>query len=485
MIPFLQEIAPDSPSLENGGLNGASAQAPFGPINVIPIGNSFKKFGTFTTLTSGAALGGPPLGMFSFKASNGTFYTFFGYSTHLKRYDNGTNWEDVSRTSGGAYATGAGERWRFTSFGDRVIAVNYSDATQVYLAGTDTDFSPLAASAPKARYICTAGEFVVLGYVNDGTAYPFRVQWSALGDPTAAWTPSVSTQADYDDLDSTNGDIIGLVGGENYFLVIQTRAITRYDYVGGDIIFQAQEIVTGAGCQIPGTILEAGGAVFLRAQEGFHRLNGGALTPIGLGRVDRSYAQDLATFGTGGPTYPAITSCKDPTYPVIYFSDDTSGTQQYILAYNYLVDKWALIDLGADYLCIGIIYTTGFPNGVFAAILDSNKRLGHFGDGRATAQHYTKVFTPLPGGGTGVLQRIRVLCDQEVPSSVNVYYTDSASQFLDIQDNSAAFTATGFNNEWTGRVHGATFAVEAIFTGNNQPYPIGVEVLEMRASGRR
>ena len=480
-IPFGDDFKPDAP-FAKGGVSNTGTTSTHGPRNVITIGpDLYQAFLEYAAITTANGLGGSAIGMFSFRASNGTYYTFGAYSTVIKLV-NGTDWTDVSRTSGGAYATAAGDRWNFVAFGDRVIGVNYTDATQTYLAGTDTDFAALAGTPPKAKYVTISGDFVVLGYVNDGTVYPHRVQWSAQGDPTASWASSATTQADYDDLDSNNGAITGLMGFAEGFYVFQERAITRYDYVGSPLVFAANESVPGIGCYIPSSICKANESTFFIAKDGVKKLTGGVIVPVGIGRVDRAM---LNLINGSGVKY-ALTVFHDPNYPVVHFAVLFTGSnlQYYLFSYNYITDKWCFVAISespvvADTMInMGVIYSTAYPGGVIAGFDNTNKKLGSFTGTAYSVTFLTSYFPAAKNGGKGTVSRFQVVSEIVEPSSAAL--REFTGQVPGSSSN-VTTTAVGTNCQYTAHTPSRIgFQISATFDTWAPSYKaLGVNILEM------
>lgn len=498
-LPIHDEYTPDAPFLGGGG-NGYSGGGQL--LNVINTGTIFAPFGFQTVVTSTSGIGAVALGLFSFEASNGTFYTIGGTATALKAVS-GTTWDDVSRLAGGAYAVATGDRWNFAAFGDRIIATDYTDVVQSYLAGTDTDFTLLAGSPPKAKYITVSGDFVVLAYINEGaTAYPFRIRWSAQGDPTASWASSSTTLADFDDLDSNNGVITGVVGFADYFYVFQKRAITRYDFVGSPLVFRATEVVPGIGSVIPGSICRVGERVFFAARDGFKELSAGGIKHIGLGKLDKVWWLN---------NYPRvdinsinlITAFGDPNYPIVHFCvpDGSVTTQTSIYSYNYLVEKWTV---GASWNSTfqgnsaGVIYNSTFPYGTVAIFRTSSNKLYHVGfttqESGVTATLSTIPAQLSKNGNPVTITRIRLDGDflgSPAASTITINAVGSPiSDFTTIQgklETSTAFTQVATNlREFVGRITltWARFDISATNWGQGRSIR-GIEILDMSESGKR
>lgn len=479
-LPFLDDFTPDAPFLEGGN----STQLGGGPRNVINLGTRYAPFKAYQVLTSTSGVGDTPLGMFSFRASNGTYYTIAGIDDALKRVS-GTTWEDVTRTSGGAYATAAGDRWNFTSFGDRIIGVNGTDATQSYNAGVDTDFSALAATAPIAKHITTAGDFVVAGYTTESSVvYPYRVRWSAQGDPTAAWTSSATTQADFQDLNSANGVVTGVIGFEDRFYAFQERAITVFTYVGSPIIFRKDEITPGTGCIIPSSLTKAGSDIFFISGDGIKRLSGGIVNHIGTGRVDRAFWLTMS----GSSQFHMITAFADPNYPIVYFTFGIALNQTfYVLAYNYVVNKWTWIFLETfstgRYFNLGIIYTSTYPRGVLAGFASSDNKLGTF-DGTAYDATFFISMIKLNPIARATISRVMVLSEGTIASSVTIDHSGS-NEYVS-GGNTTSLTSVGNNNQWTGRVNAVSHRISAAFsTWSEGSHAKGMLLMEHSKDGGR
>jgi hypothetical protein len=486
LLEFVRDFAPDKPLSEGGG----GSQLSGSPIGVIPVNDkTFAPFGSFTEITSAAGIGGDPIGLFSFRASNGTYYTIGGYDTHLKLV-NGTNWTDVSRTSGGAYAVAAGDRWYMTNLYDRIIATNYTDVIQSYIAGTDTDFAALAGSPPKAKYVTTTANTnqVVLGYINDGgTIYPQRVQWSKINDPET-WTPAIADQSGFQDMPYRNGAVTQVVGGD-YITVFQERAITRGTYVGGDQIYLWDEVVKGIGCAIPSSVVAAGDIFFI-SRDGFKRFNGSSVLPIGHDRVDSTFWANVNRSALHN-----ITSYADPSYPVVgwaWMGSSALTDQSYILLYNYVTDRWALIDLETvsldNFLNIGVVFNSTYPDGVVAGFADaSTSKLGSFTGTAYEGQFLTPMVQPPANGGNNVFLRCQIISENAPPTDVRLQYpSGSASSVGLISAGTQAVLTASENGQWTGTITTNAFRIIAKMT----PWTLGkkllsARILEIGGTGKR
>jgi hypothetical protein len=329
---------PDLPEYENPG----TAEV----VNAVPVGRHYQSLPGPQQVTD-ADLTERVQGAVSLRDADGTVFSFAGSASKLWQMD-GADWEEVSRTSGGAYTTGIDERWQFAQFGRNALATNLIDPIQMFLMGTDTDFSALTGSPPKARYMDVVREFLVLGNTVDGVSgeVPHRVQWSPQGDPGASWASSSVTQADYQDLDATKGWIKQVVGGE-YGVIFQERAITRMTYVGSPLVFQFDEVESDRGTHAPGSVVKVGNIIYYIGTDlRFYAFNGSQSTPVGANQVDQTFQNDVDR-----EFLDRITAFEFPGLPIICFAYSGtraggSGQISDMLLFNRLTGNWGRVRFG-------------------------------------------------------------------------------------------------------------------------------------------
>jgi len=331
MIEFGQ-LQADLPTYQNNGAIKVD--------NVIPLAKGYKSFPRFVAL-SGTGLGTTPVGLFtSFSASGSTNYA--GDTTKLYQMDSSLVFQDKSKSGGYNNSTTEGSRdfWAFTQFGANIIATNGADNIQKFEEGVDSAFSDLVSI--KAKYLAIIRDFVVAGYTTESsTVYNQRVKWSGLND-SSTWTPSQTTQSGFQDIVGTHGSVQAIVGGESFGIVFMERAIYRMDYVGTPLVFQFNKIADNIGAFAPKSVASFGSDIFFLAQDGFYKLTGGQqLTPIGKGRVDDFFLNDVTS------NFEGICSAIDPNNSMVVWSyrgDGALGTatvNNKLICYNFNVDKWS------------------------------------------------------------------------------------------------------------------------------------------------
>lgn len=267
-------------------------------------------------------------------------------------------WTDVSKAGG--YATALTERWRFTNFGLQLIGVNFTDNVQFKSLRSPGNFDDLPGNPPRARYIATVRDFVALAYINDGTIFPYRIRWSAIGNSTNWPVPgsdaAISVQSDQQDLPGDFGHITGIVGGLSGAdaVVFQERGLTRMSFdTTGRFFFLFDTIEGGRGTPAPNSIVQVAGVVFYLGEDGFYQFNGVQSVPIGAGKVDRTFFEDVQQTELG-----QITATADPKKKIVYWTYPSRFEGKKTLAYSWDTSEWTVID-GYDVVQLTQAITVG------------------------------------------------------------------------------------------------------------------------------
>lgn len=322
----LGEWLPDLPDMENPGATVAT--------NVIPYASSYGSFAEPVIYSN--ALTARCRGAIAVRGSDGTAYNFAGDAAKLYKMASAA-WADVSKVGG--YATGTEEFWEYAQYGSTLIATNYSDTPQAWTLGTSSVFADLAGTPPKGRCVAAVRDFVMFGNLADATGTdPNAVRWCAIDTPTT-WTIGTS-QADRQLLPNA-GFIRKVVGGE-YAVILGENSIYRATYVGSPLIFQFDEVAPGRGCVAQGSVANIGNMIFFLSDDGFYLFDGNQAIPIGANKVDKWFWADIDQ----GSLY-RISTTIDPINKIVMWSypgsGSSSGTPNRILAYNWQVQRWALI----------------------------------------------------------------------------------------------------------------------------------------------
>lgn len=341
----IPELSPDRPDFNNEGSSLI--------LNVLPLTD--KSYGPFPSITPiSTALTARCQGAYAMMDPAGNVRIFAGDATKLYRMTPASATPaDVSRVSGGAYATGVTERWDMTLFGTRVIATNYTDFIQSYIEGSSTNFATMITSGQtdlKARYVAIIKDFVFFGNTTDGTdgPQPQRIRWSAIDDPTnfpALGSGAAATvQSDAQDLVGDQGWVQGIVGnlGTSDGAVFQERAVIRAQYIGPPAIWDFHVAEGVRGTPAPGSITQLSNIAYFLGEDGFYAFNGTASQPIGFENVDKFFFGDVDQ-----SMLYRVSSTVDPINKIVYWAypgagHDGIGSPNRILAYHVVLDRWSV-----------------------------------------------------------------------------------------------------------------------------------------------
>ena len=328
------EFAPDLPSLESGVTTYVN--------NVVP--KSLLSYGPLPALVStGDALTLRCQGAGSFRGRTGTIKNFAGDANDLYEWDGVSAWGNVTRASGGDYSVQSDDMWDMTQYGNRIIAVNGTDAVQYYDIGTSTDIAALAGSPPVARFCWTALEFVVLGRLASKLN---TIQWSAIGD-TEGWTVGVDLSDEQEFPDG--GRVMGGSAIGTSMTVFCETQIHVGTFVGTGDIWKFRPISVDRGCAAEGSIASWQGVNFFLAYDGFYMVAGESIIPIGTQKVDSYFWNNV-----NQDYLYRIVAVVDPVrklYIVAYPStDSTDGTPDTLLFYNFDIKRWSRASVSLDYL---------------------------------------------------------------------------------------------------------------------------------------
>lgn len=329
-VPF-GEWLPDLPAFNNPGATVAK--------NVVPDANSYRSFPNLAVYSQ--SIGGVCKGAIVARDTAGNYYNYVGDASVLY-VNTGLSWSNVSRLAGGAYNTANEDYWEFVEFGARVIAVNgaNADLPQAITVGA-TNFADLSGDPPRAKHIAAVRDFIVVGNISATAISPQMVRWCAINNPDS-WTPSAATMADFQNLPGDGGEIRKIVGGE-YGTVVQERAIYRMTFVGSPLIFQFDRIQTSIGGYAAQAVIGYRNFTFFLSEDGFYMFDGTNVTPIGNGKVDQTFFEDLDI-----TNIHRIHAVVDATRKLVIWAypgvGSVGGNPNRLLIYNWAYKRWSRIE---------------------------------------------------------------------------------------------------------------------------------------------
>ncbi len=350
---------PDKPTLASA----ASAVI----TNAIPNANGYLPIRRVVPYSQ--ELPGPALGASFATSSTGTSFGFAGTADSLLSLSGASAaWQDVGRTAG--YDAGPDERWRFTQFGDLLIATNFTDPIQSFNMASGArfgDLTPVAPLAPRARFVAVVRTFLFTAYTFDAVdgLKTGRVWWSASNAPNQFPTPNTATAiqllSTFQDMQADLGEVRGLVsaltsGDVSIFL---ERGIVNGIFTADpDLVFSFDAVEGGRGLAAPDSLVQIAGRVFSLAEDGFYVFDGIQSQTIGSQRVNDFF------FRTADPNrIRQMRGFADPFRPIIFWwfvsVNSTDGVLDQALAYNWELNEWGFVD-GQRIECFARTISPGF-----------------------------------------------------------------------------------------------------------------------------
>jgi hypothetical protein len=309
------DFLPDLPDHGSPGLSEA--------VNVYPGSVGYRPVGAFLAHTG--ALPATCRGASAFVAPSGRVVLIAGTATKLYR-QNGATWTEI----GTGYTLLTGGQWRFVQFGAIAIATNANNAMVKINLETDA-VTTLGGTPPKLQALAVVNNFVVgtqaNGLVNE-------IAWS--GENNAEYWTFASRKSDYNDF-ADGGEVTGIIGGE-VGLILQRNAVRRMAYVGGNVLFRFDKISSNVGCATVHSVAQHGELGFWLSDTGFKMWDGSQIRSIGFEKVDTAFNELY-----GIVDFSAMSTAIDGQRSTVIWS-----TGQRMWVYNWLLDKWAVIEVAAE-----------------------------------------------------------------------------------------------------------------------------------------
>jgi hypothetical protein len=224
------------------------------------------------------------------------------------------------------------DRWKFTQFGNNLIAAGYPNTLQTYDLTTTGNFA-VVSGGPVAKLVTVVRDFVVVANTTDGSS---RVQWSGINDPTT-WSSSGVTQSDFQDIPD-GGEIRGITGGE-FGLVLCARSIHRMSYVGTPLIFQFDNITRNLGCYESNSVIQWQGVTYFLGDDGFYACNGQQVENIGAEKVNRFFFDTLIE-----SRLDDMSAAVEPSKNLVIWGYPTLDDTYRLLVYHLITKRWSYVD---------------------------------------------------------------------------------------------------------------------------------------------
>jgi hypothetical protein len=346
MTIFIPDFAPDR--------SAYALDAARSILNALPVTDRWGPFPSLTEVSD--ALPSQVKGAISVRTNAGSWATFLGTAAKLYKLDVSASpygFTDYTRLAGGDYGVPTTDRWSFAPVGGRLLAANLTDDVQYLDVDSGSNFAALPGSPPKAKFVWTCSEFVMLGHLANE---PNFLQWSAYGD-SEAWTRGLGGAWKQELPDG--GEVMGGFGNERGSIIFQRSKIRAAVFTADASAFDIVIVNEARGAIAPYCIVAIGpGEYFYLSDDGFYVFAGGQDIPIGNERVDRWFlgadSEDL-TSEVDRENLSAVRAFLDPfrkvvivQYPKVDGSFGLLGCAYRLTGQDGKPGRWFLLDFSVE-----------------------------------------------------------------------------------------------------------------------------------------
>lgn len=320
---------------------------------------------------------------------------------------------------------------------------------------------------PDATCVGTIGQFAMVGKAGTTFGYPYTVQWSNIGDPdnwaTPGTTDARTNQAGEETLDAKHGKITAIAGNDFYGYVFQENAITKFTYIGGDVVFSVDTFEDERGCVDFGRMAQVDDLVFFQSERGYHILQNDQIADVGFGKVDNSYRP--AT-GVGQEDIVA-----NPQIHTFFIPSPAHAGGDVNLCYNYKTDQWSILNVYQDVEVHGLYGVTDKDDMIGAVLIGNSNSvdLQTSNGGTAQSSRIETAVVELNPGRRALLDSIRIHNAASI-TSVNTgcydYIGDTPTNVastLNARTNVRHFLRD--SNGVSGRFHDVDVVLEGDYSG--------------------
>jgi hypothetical protein len=197
------------------------------------------------------------------------------------------------------------------------------------------------------------GDILTVAYTQ---AAPYRVWWSAIGDPTNWPIPltanAIAFQSGYQDLNAAQGPVMAIAGYPLYGLIFQLTGITRANYVGGNVVFSFGLYSQNRGLIAHGAWIQVGTLVYFLSQDGWFVTDGNSISPIGTDQNNQAGIDNWFWANVNQAALSAIACAYDDTTRCIYAAipTGTNTLPDTLLTYNPIANYWTRAQIPSEFI---------------------------------------------------------------------------------------------------------------------------------------
>ncbi|MGB1214836.1 MAG: hypothetical protein ACPG4X_15830 [Pikeienuella sp.] len=238
------------------------------------------------------------------------------------------------------------EHFNFEQFGSAVYA-NCKGQGCYRIADMETGTTFVSATPPRANAMARVGDFLVIGDMEDIDAsdQPYKIRFSPFNNPEGSWTPDIATQTDGVDLDSGQGKVVSIAGGD-YGLVFQLYGISRITYSGGGATFVKENFEKNRGCAAPLSVVRVGNLTYFLSHDGFSVTDGASVSTVSRGRI-----WDWFKKSVNSASYHRISGAIDWPRRCVVWTFPSAGAEvlDKQLYYNWETQDWSYTENKVDH----------------------------------------------------------------------------------------------------------------------------------------
>lgn len=322
-------------------------------VNLYPLADGYRSVPDFIR-TSSDSLKGKVIGSIAFVLSNDAedHVTIIGttkglFKTIPDSTGIGVSFVDISRDSG--YSLVDSDFWSFTLFGNHVIAINKNYPAQILdINNIETSKFKDLNEAPRGTHIKVWGNhLVVIGVLNIESGYRNTVAWSGLNDPYN-WK-FTDTASDADQQQFFDGGKVLNATSSKHPLIFTRNKIYRGNYIPSSaLIFTFEDISDRIDLKGINSVIEVNDSVYFYSDKGFYQIDSrNNIVNIGESILNNYISREFSS----SSLINMIVS-KDFSSTRIFWGLSKvfgSGIYDYILVYDYELNKWTTIDRAIQY----------------------------------------------------------------------------------------------------------------------------------------
>ena len=290
-------------------------------MNVEPALDGWKPLKGFDVIGSG--LGAQCLGAVTVFLPSGGTDIYAGTSSKLLKYNSGTASWDTLNTG---FSVPSGYFWSFKQFGKYLVAVNGSDTNQYIDLTVASAFADLTGS-PKARYVNSSGDFLVLLAL---VSNPNQLAWSGINN-IFQWTYRENL-SDYQPIPD-GGAITGFVGYDTGGVVFLERHMEIMERNDRASVFSFRTVQENLGAFSPQSIVPFRNSFAWYDQSGFYM--GPEGEPIGAEMVN-----DFVMNSADTEDLALMSGIYDQTSKIVWWLFTTSEGTYLRVGYDTVLKQW-------------------------------------------------------------------------------------------------------------------------------------------------